>query len=93
MSEKARSVAAERRSGSIELAVLPNGEALRPQAVERISIEPWATLLGQEGARYAVVVHLVGGLRRVVGSDLARDEAAELGRRCGAVINEAMRGG
>jgi hypothetical protein len=74
------------------LAVLPNGEAVRPDEVRRVLIEPAASLLQEEGERFAVLVVLADGDRRAVGTGLTRPDAAELGRRCARAVNDALKG-
>jgi len=74
------------------LALLPNGEAVRPDEVRRVLIEPAAALLQEEGERFAVLVVLADGERRAVGAGLTRADAAELGRRCARAVNDALKG-
>ena len=75
------------------LAILPNGEAVRPEEVSRVLIEPVAALVEEAGERFAVAVHLTDGTRRVVASGLSRPDAIDMGRRCARAINEAARQG
>jgi hypothetical protein len=72
--------------------VLPNGEAVRPDEVRRVLIEPAAALLQEEGERFAVVVVLADGERRSVGTGLTRSDAADLARRCARAVNDALKG-
>lgn len=74
------------------LAVLPSGEALRPEEVRRIAIEPAAAPPRLEGQRFRVVLELVEGERRVVASGLGRADAQDLVRRCARALAEAARG-
>ena len=73
------------------LAILPNGEALRPDEVSRVLIEAVPSLVEETGERFCVAVHLSDGSRRVVGHGLSRADAADLGRRCARAINDAAR--
>lgn len=72
------------------LAILPNGEAVRPGEVRQIVIEQAAAPAALEGQRFKVVVVLDAGERRVVATGIARDDATELGRRCAKAVNEAL---
>ena len=54
------------------LAILPNGEAVRPDEVSRVLIEAVASLVEEAGERFAVEVHLTDGSRRVVATGLSR---------------------
>lgn len=75
------------------LAILPNGEAVRPEEVSRVLIEAAASLVEEAGERFAVAVHLNDGTRRVVAANLSRPDAVDMGRRCARAINEAARQG
>lgn len=75
------------------LAILPNGEAVRPEEVSRVLIETAASLVEEAGERFAVAVHLGDGTRRVVATGLSRPDAVDMGRRCARAINEAARQG
>ena len=74
------------------LAVLPNGEAVRARTVHAVTIEEQAGLLGQEEPRFKVLVVLDDGSRRAIGHDLGAGEAADLARRTGRVVNDALKG-
>ena len=73
------------------LAILPNGEAVRAVLVRAVSIEELAGLIGQEEARYRVVVDLDDGSRRIVATDLCRTDATDIARRTGRMINDVLR--
>lgn len=73
------------------LAILPNGEAVRPDEVSRVLIEAVPSLVEEAGERFGVAVHLTDGSRRLVATGLSRADAADLGRRCARAINEAVR--
>ena len=75
------------------LALLPNGEAVRPDEVRRVLVEPAPALLQEQGERFAVWLLFVDGERRAVATGLARPDAVELGRRCARAVNEALKGG
>lgn len=75
------------------LAILPSGDAVRPDEVRRVLVEPAPALLQQEGERFAVWLLFADGERRAVAADLARADAVDLGRRCGRALNEALKGG
>ncbi len=75
------------------LALLPNGEAVRPDEVRRVLVEPAPALLQEQGDRFAVWLLFVDGERRAVATGLARPDAVELGRRCARAVNEALKGG
>jgi len=75
------------------LALLPNGEAVRPDEVRRVLVEPAPALLQEQGERFAVWLLFVDGERRPVATGLARPDAVELGRRCARAVNEALKGG
>lgn len=74
------------------LAVLPNGEAVRPEEVRRVLIEPCAALVEDAGERFRVAVHLADGLRLVVATGLPRADAIDVARRCARAVNEASLG-
>ena len=74
------------------LALLPNGEAVRPDEVRRVLIEPAAALLQEQGERFAVVLVFADGERRAVATGLARADAADLSRRCARALNDALKG-
>ncbi len=76
----------------LPLAVLPNGEAVRPDEVRRVLIEPAAGLLQEEGERFQVRLLLADGEGRVMGSGLTRPDAADLARRCARAVNDALKG-
>lgn len=75
------------------LAILPNGEAVRPEEVSRVLIEAAASLVEEAGERFSVAVHLHDGTCRVVAANLSRPDAVDMGRRCARAINEAARQG
>ena len=74
------------------LALLPNGEAVRPDEVRRVLIEPAAALLQEEGERFEVCLLFADGERRVVTTGLTRPDATDLARRCARAVNEALKG-
>jgi hypothetical protein len=74
------------------LALLPNGEAVRPDEVRRVLIEPAAALLQEEGERFEVRLLFADGERRVVATGLTRPDAADLARRCARAVNDALKG-
>lgn len=74
------------------LAVLPNGEAIRPHLVRAIRIDPAPALVEEVGERFCVVVELIDGERRIVATDLSRPDATDIGRRCARAINDGSRG-
>ena len=74
------------------LAVLPNGEAVRPDEVRRVLIEPAPALLQEEGERFDVRLLLTDGECRTLGSGLTRPDAADLARRCARAVNDALKG-
>ena len=74
------------------LALLPNGEAVRPDEVRRVLIEPAAALLQEEGERFEVCLLFADGERRVVTTGLTRPDAADLARRCARALNDALKG-
>jgi hypothetical protein len=73
------------------LALLPNGEAVRPDDVRRVLVEPAPALLQEQGERFAVWILFGDGERRAVATGLARAEAVDLGRRCGRAVNDALK--
>ncbi|MDX6750935.1 hypothetical protein SH611_14025 [Geminicoccaceae bacterium 1502E] len=75
------------------LALLPNGEAVRPEEVRRVSIDPAPSLLQLEEERFMVSVELADGSRRRIAAGLSRADAADLGRRCTRAINDALKTG
>jgi hypothetical protein len=70
------------------LALLPNGEAVRPTEVRRILIEPAPGYIEEEGERFGVWLLLTDGERRLLGGGLSRADAADLSRRCVRAINQ-----
>ena len=74
------------------LAILPNGEAVRPAEVVAVRLEPCAHWEEDEVERFNVVLALEDGAARVIGAALVRADAADLGRRCARAINDALRG-
>lgn len=79
----------ETRTTADRLAVLPNGEAVRPRDVRRVTIEPAVAPLRLEGQRFRVVLELVDGERRALATGLTRPDAQDLARRCARALNEA----
>lgn len=77
----------------LPLAILPNGEAVRPDEVSRVLIEAVPSLVEEAGERFSVAVHLVDGTRLVVAPSMSRQDAADMGRRCARAINDAARQG
>lgn len=77
-------------SGAVKLAVLPTGEAIRPQDVARIRIEPEPMMLEQEVRRFAVVIERTEGPPWVLRQGLAFEEAISLSRRCGQAVNDSL---
>ena len=75
------------------LAILPNGEAVRPDEVRRVLIEDAPSLVEDAGQRFRVTVHLSDGSQRIVASGLSRADAVDMSRRCARAINEAARHG
>jgi hypothetical protein len=75
------------------LAILPNGEAVRPDDVRRILIETGPSLVEDAGQRFQVVIHLSDGISRVIATGLSRADAVDLSRRCARAVNDAMRQG
>ncbi|MFO1039525.1 MAG: hypothetical protein U1E45_21990 [Geminicoccaceae bacterium] len=73
------------------LALLPNGEAMRPDEVRRVLIEPAAAFADEAGERFAVIVDLLDGTQRVIGTGLPRPDAVDLARRCARAVNEAAK--
>ena len=71
------------------LAILPNGEAVRPEDVRACLIEPAPAPASLDGRRFRVVLVLATGERRVIGTGLARNDATDLSRRCARAVNEA----
>lgn len=74
----------------MKLALLPTGEAVRPEQVKRIRIEPERMLLEQEVRRYSVVIELVDQPPWMIRSGLSLEEAISLSRRCGQAVNESL---
>lgn len=75
-----------------KLALLPTGEAIRPQDVRRVRIQPQPVLLEQEALRYAVVLELVDEAPWTLKEGLALEEAISFSRRCSQAINEGLVG-
>lgn len=73
------------------LAILPSGEAFRPEEVRCVLIEPTLVPPRLEGQRFRVVLELADGGRRPVATGLARADAQDLARRCARALNEAAR--
>jgi hypothetical protein len=74
------------------LVLLPNGEAVRPDEVRRVLVEPAAALVQEEGERFEVCLLFADGERRVVTTGLTRPDATDLARRCARAVNEALKG-
>jgi hypothetical protein len=74
----------------MRLALLPTGEAVRPEEVRRIRVEPERMLLEQEVRRYAVVIELADQPDWTLKGGLALEEAISLSRRCGQAVNEGF---
>lgn len=72
------------------LALLPNGEAVRPDEVRRVLIEEGPALVEEAGSRFRVVVCLVDGARLIVASGLSRPDAVDISRRCARAVNEVQ---
>ena len=72
------------------LAILPNGEAVRPEEVRGVLIEAAASLVEEAGERFSVAVPR-DGTCRVVAANLSRPDAVDMSRRCARAINEAAR--
>lgn len=73
------------------LAILPNGEAVRPERVLDVTIQTAALLYDCEIERFDVVVHLVDGTVRAVGKRLLRPNAERLAGDTAEAINAASR--
>lgn len=73
------------------LAILPSGEAFRPEEVRRVLIEPALVPPRLDGQRFRVVLELADGGRRPVAGGLVRADAQDLARRCARALNEAAR--
>jgi hypothetical protein len=73
-----------------KLALLPTGEAVRPEEVRRIRVEPERMLLEQEVKRYAVVIELADQPPWTVKRGLPLEDAVSLSRRCGQAVNEGL---
>lgn len=74
----------------MRLALLPTGEAVRPEEVHRIRIEPERMLLEQDVRRYAVVIELADQPPWTLRGGLALEDATSLSRRCGQAVNESL---
>ena len=74
----------------MRLALLPTGEAVRPEEVRRIRIEPERMMLEQEARCYAVVIELADQPPWTLKRGLALDDAVSLSRRCGQAVNEGL---
>lgn len=75
----------------LPLAILPNGEAVRPERVLGITIEPAALLYDCEVQRFDVVAHLVDGTTRRLGERLVRPSAEHVAGEAAHAINRAAR--
>lgn len=76
--------------GTVKLAVLPTGEAIRPQDVVRIRIEPEPMMMEQEVRRFAVVIERTDGPPWVLRQGLTIEDAISLSRRCGQAVNDSL---
>jgi hypothetical protein len=85
-------MAARQQSPMTKLALLPTGEALCPDDVKRVRIQPQPLLLEQEVRRYAVVIELTVGTPWTLREGLSLDEATSLSRRCSQAINDGLAG-
>jgi hypothetical protein len=74
----------------MRLALLPTGDAVRPEEVRRIRIEPERMLLEQESRRYAVVIEFADQTTWTLKGGLALEEATSLSRRSGQAVNESL---
>lgn len=74
----------------LPLAILPNGEAVRPDEVRRVLIEEAAALVEDAGERFRVVVLLSDGTQLLIASGLSRADAVDLSRRCARAVNEGL---
>jgi hypothetical protein len=74
----------------MKLALLPTGDAVRPEEVRRIRVEPERMLLEQEIRRYAVVIELADQPPWTLKGGLALEDAVSLSRRCGQAVNESF---
>lgn len=77
----------------MKLALLPTGEAVRPDQVNRIRIELEPMPLEQEVRRYAVVIELADQPPWTVRGGLSLEEAISLSRRCGQAVNDSLASG
>jgi hypothetical protein len=75
-----------------QLALLPTGEALRPEDVKRVRIQPQPMSLEQEVRCYAVVIELTDGAPWALKEGLSLEEATSLSRRCSQAIKESLAG-
>lgn len=73
------------------LAILPNGEAVRPERVVGITIEPAVVFYDCEIQRFDVVAHMVDGTARKVGERLLQAAARSLASEAAQAINRASR--
>lgn len=75
----------------LPLAILPNGEAVRPERVVGIAIEPAVLLYDCEIQRFDVVAHMVDGSARKVGERLLSAAARRLASDAAQAVNRALR--
>ena len=73
------------------LAILPNGEAIRPERVVEITIQPAVLFYDCEVARFDVVAHMVDGSVRKIGERLLRPTAERVASDAAQSINRAFR--
>ena len=71
------------------LVVLPHGEAVRPEEVRRLLIEPAVVPPRLDGQRFRVVLELVDGEKRALATGLTQEEAADFVRRCARELASA----
>jgi hypothetical protein len=75
----------------LPLAILPNGEAVRPERLLGITIEPAVALYDCEVQRFDVVAHMVDGTARKVGERLLRAAAKNVASEAAEAVNRAFR--
>jgi hypothetical protein len=73
------------------LAVLPNGEAFKPDGVDAVVIQPGIGLPNDMVERFEVWLVLKGAEPRCVAAGLPRDEAQVIAVRCAGAINRALK--
>jgi hypothetical protein len=75
----------------LPLAILPNGEAVRPERLLGITIEPAVALYDCEVERFDVVAHMVDGTARKVAERLLRPAAESVASEAAEAVNRAFR--